>query len=261
MSSNPGIRKPGYWIYRTLWAAIDWVYPPVCGGCLRLGERWCTACQTQVTRLDGAICPVCGIPEAEGAVCASCQARPPGYTALRSWGIYTGALREAIHQLKYKHDIGIAEALSRHLIELFCLTHWPVDILTVVPLGPRRMQERGFNQSSLLARPLGLATGISFQPGALVRIRETPSQVGLSARDRQENMKDAFLAAARVKGKQVLIVDDVATTGSTLEACSQALRNAGAASVYGLTLARAVLETAHISESAVRAGSAYPTIR
>jgi competence protein ComFC len=258
MTFKPGIRKPGYWIYRMLWAATDWVYPPVCGGCLRIGERWCQSCQAQVERLEGELCPLCGIPQAGGEICTNCLVSRPPFTAVRSWGIYTGALREAIHRLKYNHDFGIAEALSRHLIELFNITGWTADLVTVVPLGPRRQQERGYNQSSFLARPLSLATGISFQPGALVRIRETRSQVGLSAQDRHENMKDAFLAKAdRVKHKRVLLIDDVATTGSTLVSCAQALRFAGATAIYGLTLARAVLETDRIPAPAIRAGAAY----
>jgi ComF family protein len=261
MISKPGIHRPGYWIYRTLWAAIDWVYPPVCGGCLRFGERWCQSCQDQVERLEAEICPLCGRPEPGSVVCASCQNFPPPWQAVRSWGIYTGVLREAIHRLKYKHDIGIAEALSRHLIELFCTQSWPVNLITVVPLGPQRQQERGYNQSSLLARPLGLATGIPFDPGVLVRTRETLSQVGLSAQARHANMKDAFMAnAGRVNEKHVLIIDDVATTGSTLEFCAQALRNAGAASIYGLTLARAVLEAHRIPAPTIGVGADYTQI-
>lgn len=244
MTTSLGKPRPGYWVYHYLWTAIDWVYPPVCGGCLQLGERWCETCQSQVARLVQDLCPVCGIPEPDGKLCAHCQLARPPYTAIRSCGKYSGSLREAIHLLKYKHDIGIAEALSRHLIELLNILKWPIDIITVVPLGPKRMLDRGYNQSSLLARPLSLATGIPYLPGALIRTRETPSQVGLNADDRRENMKDAFIAKpVLVENKAVLIVDDVATTGSTITACSQALLAAGARCVFGMTLARAVLET------------------
>ena len=260
MTANPGKPRPAYWVYHYIWTALDWVYPPVCGGCSKLGERWCTSCQNQVVQLDWELCPKCGTPEPGGILCHACQISPPPYQAVRSWGKYSGSLRDAIHRLKYKQDIGIAEALSKHLIELLNILNWSIDILTVVPLGPKRMLERGYNQSSLLARPVSLATGIPFQPGALVRSRETPSQVGLSANDRHENMKDAFIAKPNlVVNKVVLIVDDVATTGSTITSCSQALVAAGASYVYGLTLARAVLEmdTSPVPTESVATGT-YP---
>lgn len=244
MTTCLGKPRPGYWVYHYFWTAIDWVYPPMCGGCSKFGERWCICCQNQVVQLFMDLCPKCGKPEPGGKLCPSCQYVKHPFEAIRSWGRYSGPLREAIHQLKYKKDIGIAEALSKHLIELLNILNWSIDIITVVPLGPKRMLERGFNQSSLLARPLSLATGISYQPGALVRTRETPSQVGLSANDRHENVKDAFIASANlIKNKAILIVDDVTTTGSTLSSCSQALVAAGARQVYGMTLARAVLDT------------------
>jgi ComF family protein len=236
--------QPGYWVYHYIWTAIDWVYPPVCGGCSKFGERWCTSCQNQVVQLNWDLCQKCGKPEPGGKLCPSCQLVKPPFVAIRSWGRYSGSLREAILRLKYKKDIGIAEALSKHLIELLNILKWSIDIITVVPLGPKRMQERGYNQSGLLAWPLSLATGISYQPGALVRTRETPSQVGLSAYDRHENVKGAFVARTNlIKNKAVLIVDDVTTTGSTITSCSQALVAAGASHVYGLTLARAILDT------------------
>jgi ComF family protein len=151
-------------------------------------------------------------------------------------------LREAIHQLKYRSNIGLAEALSTHLIELFHDTGWTVDEITVVPLSPKRQIERGYNQASLLARPLGLACHIPFQPKVLSRVRETISQVGLSASDRHVNVRDAFVAdAGLVRDKAVLIIDDVTTTGATLTECSRALLNAGAKQIYSLTLAKSIL--------------------
>jgi competence protein ComFC len=234
--------KPGYWLYHTFWVGVDWVYPPFCGGCQKFGERWCDACQQQVFKLEDAVCPKCGSYEPHGHLCQDCQDNPPPYRAARSWGRFAGTLRAAIHRLKYKHDLGLAEALSKHLIELFVSSGWPVDLITAVPLSLKRQAERGYNQSNLLARPVALASGIPFQPNAIGRARHTISQVGLSAQERRENVRGAFLAQqSLVNGRSVLIVDDVATTGSTIQACSLALLDAGAREVYGLTLAKSML--------------------
>jgi ComF family protein len=114
-------------------------------------------------------------------------------------------------------------------------------MVTPVPLSVARQAERGYNQASLLARPLALAASLPFQPQALRKIRETPSQVGLTVEQRRGNVRDAFQAnPGMVSKKIVLVIDDVTTSGATFEACSWALFEAGARKVYGLTLARAV---------------------
>jgi ComF family protein len=149
-----------------------------------------------------------------------------------------------LHQLKYERDIGLSEALSKHLIELYNEFKWEVDLIVPIPLGARRARERGFNQAGLLARPLAYAIQKAHRPVALKRTRETRSQVGLSAVERRKNVESGFTAQREiVQGKSVLIIDDVMTTGSTVNACAQALRMAGASAVYGLTLARAALHT------------------
>lgn len=160
---------------------------------------------------------------------------------MRTALVYQSPLREAIHKLKYKHDIGLGEALSFYLIELYDKLNWKIDLIVPVPLSPSKKQERGYNQSALLAWPLAIARGIQFQPAAVARIRNTRPQVELSARERRENVKDAFLARAElVSAKRVLVVDDVTTTGSTIQACCKAIRAAGAKEVFAMTLARAV---------------------
>jgi competence protein ComFC len=230
---------PVYTLYHLCWNAVDWLYPPTCGGCNKFGERWCQECQNQVSPVGPLICNICGNFIPSGVMCPSCSAVSVPYEQLRSWGIFFGPLREAIHRLKYKHDLGLGDALAKHLIDLFLTTGWNVDLIVPVPLNQSRLKERGYNQAALLARPLGLATGISYHARAVARIRNTRSQVGLKAKERAENVKDAFLAEpAIVKGKQVLMVDDVTTTGATISACAKALKAAGARSVYGLTLAR-----------------------
>lgn len=231
--------NPAFRWYQFLWQALDWVYPPTCGGCARPGMRWCADCRQQVTVIGANCCPVCGQP-GQPVICQRCQSDPPPYAGLRSWGIFQGTLRNAIHTLKYKKDIGIGEALAAHMIELYSCQGWTIDLVTAVPLSCNRQKQRGYNQSRMLAHPLALALQKPFCPGAVQRIRETRTQVGLNAQERRLNVAGAFRAEReQVEGKTALVIDDVTTTGSTIQACARALLEAGAAAVYGMTLARA----------------------
>jgi len=143
--------------------------------------------------------------------------------------------------LKYKGNLGMGEALSIPLIDFASHLDWEFDLVVPVPLSAGRLKERGYNQAALLARPLALAFRKSWSTNALERIRETASQVHLSVKERRLNVAGAFLAnAPRVRNRTILVVDDVTTTGSTIDACAEALLSEGAAGVYGLTLARAV---------------------
>jgi ComF family protein len=150
-------------------------------------------------------------------------------------------LRNALHRLKYNRDIALGEILARPMIRILGLTTWKVDLVVPVPISLSRRSERGYNQAALLARPLALFYGLEYRPKALIKSRETRSQVGLTVEERKANVHDAFFAEQRlVKGKNILVVDDVTTSGATLNACAQVLRIAGAQEVYCLTLARAL---------------------
>ena len=143
--------------------------------------------------------------------------------------------------MKYRRNIGFGESIAMQMADFVRSLHWPVDILIPVPLSKKRLKERGYNQVVLVARPLAYQIGMSYQPDALQKTRDTRSQVGLSVSQRSENVQNAYQADARVvKGKSVLIMDDVATTGSTISACTAALHFAGAKEVYVLTIARAL---------------------
>ena len=232
-----------YRVYRSLWVALDWFSPPVCGGCGRDGYRWCPDCQRSVLLLSPPICEICGLPQEQEGICPRCKASPPAFRKLRSCWVFEGALREAMHQLKYQKMVGIGDSLAAEMIpcvEKLALS-WQIEIVVPIPLGKKRLDERGYNQVELISRPLALAMGWMYRPKALRRTRETRSQVGLSAEERRENMKGAFSARAKqVKGRRVLLMDDVATTGATLDSAAQALCDAGASEVYALTVARAL---------------------
>jgi competence protein ComFC len=150
-------------------------------------------------------------------------------------------VQEALHKLKYRRDIGLGEALSVQAVHFVKSLGWPVDQVVPIPLGEKRAKERGYNQVALIARPLAESLTLKFAPNALRRRRETRSQVGLSRSGRRENVRGAFEADPRlVDGKRVLIMDDVATTGSTLSSAAEALFQSGACQVFAVTIARAV---------------------
>jgi competence protein ComFC len=229
-----------YYTYRLLWEALDWLYPPTCGGCNRQGVRWCVECAQITQQLQTSLCPICGNKTIDGKACERCKENRPYFECLKSYTEYQGPIRKAVQRLKYKHDMAMGEALSRLMISRIEELNWPLNLVTSVPLGLVRFKERGYNQANLLARPIALWLKLPFTTKALRRKRETRSQVGLTAIERQENMLDAFKGNEKlVVGKNILLVDDVATSGATLNASSKALLDAGAIKVYSFTLARA----------------------
>ena len=233
--------NPAYHVYRWIWGGIDWLYPPHCGGCGTPGSRWCEACEQNSQLIKPPICQRCGIEIKYGTECNHCHLSPPKFEALRSWAVFSDPVRKAIHRLKYSRDIAMGESLARPLCDCFRTLNWEIDIVVPVPLGIARKKERGYNQADLLAYPFALTLKLCYEPKALIRARETDSQVGLSLNDRRSNVEEAFIASeAYVRGRTILVVDDVATSGATLDACAQALLKSGAEMVYCITLARAL---------------------
>jgi competence protein ComFC len=229
-----------YKAYQTVWSSLDWIYPPTCAGCGKNGYRWCPECQSLVEVVGSTVCQVCGDRVNSGNLCCDCQKNRPIYGAMRSFGLFNGPLREALHHLKYRRDICLGEILSRSLIDYFADLGWKVDLIIPVPLSGPRLRQRGYNQAALLARPIALKYGIKYSTKALLRVKDTKSQVSLTIDQRRQNVADAFLANPKVaRGSSVLLVDDVTTTGATIEAGAKALFNSGADQVYALTLARA----------------------
>jgi len=187
------------------------------------------------------LCSICGVPIVSGNVCSQCKKIKPCYNLLRSWAVYTGPVQKAIHRIKYKRDLSLGFELSKYLTRFVEDMNLDIEVVIPVPLGKKRLKDRGYNQVSIVAYPLALKLGKNFIPHGLMRIRETESQVGLNIKDRKENVRDAFLANNRIVArKSILLIDDVATTGATLSSCTLALRASGASNVYAITLARAL---------------------
>jgi len=229
-------------LYEILWNVIDFIFPPHCAGCDTLGFRWCVDCKSSVKRISSTFCNKCGSPEIfTEKVKDHCIDLLKSIDFIRSYAIYEPPLSDAIKKLKYRNDIGIAQVLAFYLVEMYNDLNLDIDYVIPVPLGKMRYRERGYNQASLIAKPFSLAIGRPMKTQALFRNKETKSQVGLSREERSENVSGAFIVDnSNLIGKNIILIDDVTTTGSTLEACAKELKNKGAKTIVGLTIARAV---------------------
>lgn len=220
-------------------ALFDLLFPPRCIGCGSNDGFLCLSCAQSLPKLSPPYCLRCGMPAGGGSVCSQCT-KLVAIDGIRSPFLYRGLAREAIIQLKYKRIKALAEPLGQLLASYLSSSPLPIDTLAPVPLHPKRVRERGYNQSSLIAKELGRLTDLAVIEGSLVRLRNTAPQVRITGTEqRQLNVRGAFRCEDRsFQSRRVLVVDDVCTTGATLDACALALKEAGAASVWGLTLAR-----------------------
>jgi ComF family protein len=225
---------------RQAWGSfIDLLFPPKCGGCQTAGSLWCEACRAAVKPIEPPWCEKCGEPFVGDRLCANCRAHPLQIEQIRSVALFDGVLRQAIHRFKYERLSGLAEPFGDMLADYWRTEQLTADWLIPVPLHPSRERDRGYNQSELLSRQLARRANVPISSKGLRRTRATAVQMTLNAAQRRENVAGAFeCVEPHVRGARVVIIDDVGTTGATLDACAQAVLKAGAASVMGLTLAR-----------------------
>jgi ComF family protein len=188
------------------------------------------------------MCRRCGVELEFAQKSCGCRVRLKALARLRSAVAYEGPIELAIRRFKYEGWRRLAAPLALLLAERLVVEGLAGSWTLAVPLHPDRLRQRGFNQSELLARELRGRLALAKPPGALVRIRATPPQVGHDRLWRKENVRGAFIwKGANLGGKPVLVVDDVATTGATLEACAVALRESGSGPVIGVSVARVIL--------------------
>src|SRR2546423_10477960 len=236
--------------FELLEAAVSLLYPPICtlcGGKTRAGEYLCEQCEAKTMRIVAPFCQQCSEPF-DGAIatvfiCANCAHRTIHFDAAVAAYRSRGIVRQIIHDFKYGRQIHLRHLVTRWLaagLDDPRLRGGRFDVIIPVPLHPTRKRERGFNQASLLAELLSAQISIRAQP-LLERIRYTTTQTALDRTERMENLHNAFRLRknANVRGLRVLLVDDVLTTGSTLNECARILKRAGAISVHAATAARA----------------------
>lgn len=233
---------------------VDIFFPRRCVDCeshITQGKRnfICSQCWSQVSLITPPFCTLCGIPFVskdtipEGYLCGQCRRKRPYFNTALSFAVYDGAIKELLHQYKYNKKIGIADDLFT-LVEDFSERVWHTRMNAVihVPLHKDNLRDRGFDQSFVLAKKISSHFRLPSIADNVVRIKKTVSQVGLSKPKRIENTQGAFMVKrpAELKGKNILLIDDVMTTGATVNECAKVLKKAGVQSISVLTVARTI---------------------
>lgn len=238
---------------------LDWLYPPCCRSCKgpisgRDEECFCASCREKIQPVSHPLCPKCGRPfldtGGDDHLCGPCLVRPPQFLIARAWACYPREeneghpLRRVVQRFKYEKRVSLGKPLGR-LMARGCREFFrgsSLDLIVPVPLHPKRLRWRGFNQALILAREVGKEWRVPVDPFVLARTRETPPQTQLPEEDRRKNVRQAFSLNPRksVERKSLLLIDDIYTTGATVNECSRALLRGGAKEVSVLTLARTV---------------------
>jgi competence protein ComFC len=221
---------------------VDFFFPRRCVGCGEIGHFLCTRCQQKLPRLLQPFCKKCGKPESSGGLCAACWGHETAIDGIRSVFRFEGVVRRAIHELKYRNLKAISGCLAILMADYLKDNQIDGEVLAPVPLHLRRLRERGYNQSSLLARELGKFIALPVIDDSLHRLKDSlPQARTTTVEERRRNVARAFVCPdEKLIGKRIILIDDVCTSGATLEACAKAVKVAGAVSVWGLTLAREI---------------------
>ena len=222
---------------------FDLLFPQQCVICKRGGHVLCSQCLGTFQALSPPYCPHCCTTLSPPAPCRNCQYRTLRLSMLRVSGHYEGSLRLCIHAFKYDGQKRLAEPLGKWLAQAYREYGLQADLLIPVPLHKERERLRGYNQAALLGRQCAMILGVPLREDILIRYRATAVQAELRARERQQNVAGAFIChplftTGALFGRTILMIDDVCTTGSTLEASAAPLFAAGARNVCGLVLAR-----------------------
>ncbi len=232
--------------------ALDYALPPRCPGCgviVEADDAFCLTCWSGMRFLGEPCCARCGVPfehERGGeAACGACLAAPPPFDTARAVLAYGDIARKVALKLKYGRRVGLARLVARHMARRLPTLDAP-PLIVPVPLHRWRLWWRGFNQSALIAEHLGKACGLPVDKHALLRVRATQPLRSMQARQRAKAVAGAFALAKghELKGRAVLLIDDVHTSGATAAACARALKRGGASSVHLLCWARALPEGA-----------------
>jgi ComF family protein len=231
-------------------ALLDLLLPPLCHVCHSFipnaGKlHICPACRENLPLVTSPLCTLCGIPFSGAGGdhrCGTCLSHPPHFDSAGARFLYEGPLRDLIHSFKYNRLVHLRRPLALLALEGISAfgPDWEPHVIVPVPLHRSRLRQRGFNQAILLGRVLSRRLSLPLLPDALVRTRRTEPQIELSAAERRLNVKGAFSVSkpGLIAGKRVLLLDDVMTTGSTMDECARELKKAGAIAVFAVTIAR-----------------------
>lgn len=234
------------------------IFPPQCLGCAEIlhphgRQLFCSACKEKIKFITGNLCPVCGTTfsnsPAESHLCGNCLKNKPYFSCARAVFSYETIILEVIHQFKYGNNISVGARLASLMADFSFpdVEFTDYSLIMPVPLHIKRLRERGFNQSLILARALAKKWLIPLDFSLLKRHKSTLTQTGLHKTERKQNIKGAFEVSDKNKiaGKNVLLIDDVYTTGATINECAKTLIKAGAQNVTVLTLARVIQSYTH----------------
>ena len=224
--------------------SLDLLFPPRCVQCNAANSWLCPKCLGNIHYITGPVCRQCGTPTPAHKLlsCQQCLNNPLQHIdGIRATAYFeNNPIRFAIHALKYQNNKAVAGTLAELLANTCRQYHLAADVIIPVPLHPSRLKERGYNQSQLLAAHLGRLLNVPVNTVTLQRIRKTKSQMKLGAGERHENVSGAFACKDKtMQNLGVIIIDDVCTTGSTLDACAAALKASNFSAAWGLTLAKA----------------------
>lgn len=201
----------------------------------------CKSCSEKIDYIQEPLCKKCGKPihSQEGEFCFDCQRRMLHYEQGRSLWLHKRPVSSSIYDFKYKNKRVYGEIYGREMAEQFndLIRMWEIDVLIPVPLHRKRQRKRGYNQAEIIARELGKRLGIPVDMSVIIRERETTPQKELGQKNRRKNLKKAFcLTGKRLIGKNILLIDDIYTTGSTIDAMAEVLMKTGCEKIYFLTI-------------------------
>ena len=211
--------------------------PCVLCGMMSRNGLWCAGCDADLPYLDMPHCPVCALPTPSGEVCGHCLSDPPLYSHTTAVFAYGFPVDKLIQGMKYGGQLVLAHAFAEKLAQRIAMAELP-DYMIAMPLHPAKLRERGFNQSQLIASALAHKMKLELLSRACERVRDTPPQSSLKWKERRKNVRNAFVCNVDLTGKKVALIDDVLTTGASLNALARAVASKGAVQISNWVVAR-----------------------
>ena len=221
---------------------MDFLYPNTCCFCGKVSRKsLCEKCEKEIIYVEEPRCKRCGKPirTKEAEYCLDCEARVFAYEQGKSVWVHSGKVRWSIYQFKYHNRRIYGKYYAKEMLRLYAdkIREWKIEMIVPVPLHRKRKRQRGYNQSEILARIISKNLGVPLGNHVVIRKKNTKPQKSLQHDDRRKNMKDAFQVVRLDKGiRNILVIDDIYTTGNTIHEVAKCLRDAGAQKVFFLTI-------------------------